>query len=57
MIGQGQPSDRFVVETRQLLDRGYEALQCDNCGATWVGPVLEDCGYCLAGAERRQQWQ
>lgn len=56
-IGRGQPCDTFVVETQQHLDRGYTALQCDQCGATWVGPNGESCDWCQTALEHMRQWQ
>jgi len=56
-IGHGQPTDTFTVETRQHLARGYTALQCDTCEATWVGPEGEPCEWCRTALEHLQQWQ
>lgn len=36
---------------------GWADLQCDVCGATWVGPLGEDCAYCLRWLELAQKVQ
>ena len=56
-IGHGQPTDTFTVDTQQHLDRGYTALECDQCEATWVGPDDEPCPWCQEAAEHQLQWQ
>lgn len=33
--------------TRPDWGPGFAELECSVCSATWVGPVGEECGYCL----------
>ena len=55
--GHGHPTDTFTVDTQQHLDRGYTALQCDQCDATWVGPDGEPCPWCIDALDHMRQWQ
>jgi hypothetical protein len=32
-------------------------LQCDQCDATWTGPIGEPCHYCTLTIERMRRWQ
>lgn len=56
-IGHGRQCDTFTVETQQHLDRGYTALQCDQCEATWVGPEGESCDWCQTALDNMRKWQ
>lgn len=42
---------------RPQWGHGWADLTCDTCGATWVGPVGEACGWCDMAEERQRQWQ
>jgi hypothetical protein len=32
-------------------------LKCDECGATWTGPIGEICPWCIEAEERQRKWQ
>ena len=36
---------------------GYADLQCNLCGATWVGPHWERCTWCQDALDHMRQWQ
>jgi hypothetical protein len=36
---------------------GFADLQCDQCKATWTGPIGEPCGYCAVALENMRRWQ
>lgn len=36
---------------------GWADLECDECGAGWVGPVGEHCAYCVRSLELMRGWQ
>lgn len=36
---------------------GWADLQCDQCDATWTGPIGETCGYCATNLTNMRQWQ
>jgi hypothetical protein len=38
---------RQIGPTRDDWGNGYADLQCDCCGATWVGPPGEACSWCV----------
>lgn len=36
---------------------GWADLECDECAATWTGPLDEPCPWCDIAEERQRQWQ
>jgi hypothetical protein len=36
---------------------GWADLKCDQCDATWTGPIGETCGYCTVALENMRRWQ
>ncbi len=50
----------FGEQTGQLRhDWGddWADLECNVCGATWVGPIGEPCSWCAESLEHMRQWQ
>lgn len=35
----------------------WAELACDQCPATWVGPIGEPCRWCAAALDRQRLWQ
>lgn len=52
MSGHG----RQVGPARPDWGDGWADLECDECGATWTGPVGEHCSYCIVHAEKVLRW-
>jgi hypothetical protein len=38
---------RQIGPLREDWGNNYAELECDDCGATWVGPIGEVCGHCV----------
>jgi hypothetical protein len=36
---------------------GWAELQCDECDATWVGPIGEACNWCATALDNMRRWQ
>jgi hypothetical protein len=36
---------------------GWADLKCDQCDATWTGPIGETCHYCVVALENMRRWQ
>jgi hypothetical protein len=36
---------------------GWAELQCDQCDATWVGPIGEPCNWCATALDNMRKWQ
>jgi hypothetical protein len=36
---------------------GWAELQCDECDATWVGPIGEPCNWCATALDNMRRWQ
>jgi hypothetical protein len=36
---------------------GWAELQCDECDATWVGPIGEPCNWCAVALDNMRKWQ
>jgi hypothetical protein len=36
---------------------GWAELLCDECDATWVGPIGEPCNWCATALENMRRWQ
>lgn len=36
---------------------GWADLECDECKATWTGPIGESCWWCERAEERMRIWQ
>lgn len=53
MPGQGAQ----VGPLRPDYGDGWADLKCDQCGATWTGPLGEVCSWCIDAEERQRQWQ
>ena len=45
MIGHGVPTGA-APQSPGWIALGYLMLACDECGATWAGPVGEVCAWC-----------
>jgi hypothetical protein len=36
---------------------GWAELTCDECDATWVGPIGEACNWCATALDNMRKWQ
>jgi hypothetical protein len=36
---------------------GWADLTCDECDATWVGPIGEPCNWCATALDNMRKWQ
>lgn len=48
---------RQVGPLRPDWGEGWAELECDHCGAGWVGPIGEPCAWCAVSLERMRAWQ